>query len=72
MKIAHPKISVPVCSVLFLGLTGCTVAVQAPTDPITINLNVKIDQEVRVRLSDEVDELITENPDLFGTGAEPE
>lgn len=37
----------------------------APERPIVINLNVKIDQQVRVRLEEDVDELITENPDLF-------
>jgi len=33
--------------------------------PIVINLNVKIDQEVRVRLDKDVEELIENNPDLF-------
>lgn len=42
-----------------------TVRVQAPTEPITINLNVKIDQEVRVKLDREVEDLIADNPDLF-------
>lgn len=42
-----------------------TVRIAAPTEPITINLNVKIDQEVRVRLDKEVEDLITSNPDLF-------
>ncbi|HBH90043.1 MAG TPA: YnbE family lipoprotein [Hyphomonadaceae bacterium] len=42
-----------------------TVRVAAPTEPITINLNVRIDQEVRVRLDREVEELIADNPDLF-------
>jgi len=37
----------------------------APDRPIVINLNIKIDQEVRVRLDQDVDELITNNPDLF-------
>ncbi|MEL6285240.1 MAG: YnbE family lipoprotein [Pseudomonadota bacterium] len=48
-------------------LSGCTprVVVEAPSDPITINLNVKIDQEVRVRLDQDVEDLIAENPDLF-------
>ncbi len=45
-------------------LTGC-VQIKAPDKPIEINLNVKIDQEVRVRLDKEVEDLITENPDLF-------
>ena len=47
---------------------ACTVAVKAPEEPITINLNVKIDQEVRIRLDKEVEDLIADNPDLFGTG----
>lgn len=42
-----------------------TVKVEAPSEPITINLNVKIDQEVRIRLDEEVEDLIAENPDLF-------
>ncbi|MEL6662198.1 MAG: YnbE family lipoprotein [Pseudomonadota bacterium] len=49
-----------------LALPACTVAVKAPEEPITINLNVKIDQEVRVKLDREVDDLIAQNPDLFG------
>ena len=48
-----------------VALPACTVAVRAPTEPITINLNVKIDQEVRIRLDEEVEDLIAENPDLF-------
>jgi len=46
---------------------ACTprVMVEAPKDPITINLNVKIDQEVRVKLDKEVEDLIADNPDLF-------
>lgn len=42
-----------------------TVKVQAPDKPIEINLNVKIDQTVRVILDEEVEELIADNPDLF-------
>lgn len=50
-----------------LAAMACTPTVQvaAPTEPITINLNVKIDQEVRVRLDKEVEDLIANNPDLF-------
>lgn len=48
-------------------LAGCTPTVQiaAPDRPIEINLNVKIDQEIRVRLDREVEELIADNPDIF-------
>jgi hypothetical protein len=46
---------------------GCTPTVQlaAPDTPITINLNVKIDQEVRVRIDKDLEDLIAQNPDLF-------
>jgi len=33
--------------------------------PIVIELNVNINQEIRVRLDEDVENLITENPDLF-------
>ena len=39
--------------------------IRLKADPIQIDLNVRIDQEVRVRLEDDVNELITNNPDLF-------
>lgn len=49
------------------GLAACQpkVEIVAPKDPIRIELNVKIDQEVRVRLDKDVEELISSNPDLF-------
>ena len=57
---------------LTIGLTAvtglaCTPTVKIePSDkPIVINLNVKIDQEVRVRLDKDVEDLIANNPDLF-------
>lgn len=54
-------------SAAFLAAAACTptVRVQAPTEPITINLNVKIDQEVRIKLDREVEDLISSNPDIF-------
>ena len=47
--------------------TACQPKVQIvpSADPIVINLNVNINQEIRVRLDEEVEDLITDNPDLF-------
>ena len=42
-----------------------TVKVEAPDKPIVINLNVKIEQEVRVKVDRDVDTLLQNNPDLF-------
>lgn len=54
-------------SVSIMVLTGCEprVHIEPPEKPIEINLNLKIDHEVRVKLDKEIDELISENPDLF-------
>ena len=52
---------------IVLALAACThrVQVEAPKDPIVINLNVKIEQEVRVKVDREVEDLLSENPELF-------
>lgn len=45
-------------------VAGC-VSVKAPEKPIEINLNVTIRQEVLVRLSRDVEQLIDQNPQAF-------
>lgn len=51
----------------FAGLAGCnpTVKVEAPDKPIVINLNVKIEQEVRIKVDKDVESLVNDNPNLF-------
>lgn len=45
---------------------GCIpVQIQAPAEPIEINLNVNIRQEVIVRLEHDAQELLEQNSDLF-------
>ena len=53
-------------TISFLGACSPTVQVQAPDKPIEINLNIKIEQEIRVKVDKELDNLF-ENSDLFGT-----
>jgi hypothetical protein len=51
-----------------LVMTGaCTprVEVAAPDKPITINLNVKIDHEIRVKVDKDLDEVLSEDSGLF-------
>jgi hypothetical protein len=52
---------------VFLTLSGCTprVEVAAPSEPITINLNVKIDHEVRVKVEKDLDKVISKDSGLF-------
>jgi len=52
---------------LVLIVSGCTprVEVSAPEKPITINLNVKIDHEIRVKVDKELDQVLSSNSGLF-------
>ena len=42
-----------------------TVQVAAPTEPITININVKIEHEIRIKVEKELEELFDEDSELF-------
>ena len=41
------------------------VAVEAPKEPITINLNINLDAEVRVKLEEQAEKDIEANPRVF-------
>lgn len=51
-------------SLMALPLAGC-ITVKAPDKPIEINLNVDIKQEVLVRLQQDVQQMINQNPNAF-------
>lgn len=53
---------------LVMATTACTptVKLEAPDKPIEINLNVKVQQEVRVKVEKELENDIMSNPELFG------
>ncbi len=42
-----------------------TVKVEAPREPITVNLNIRIEHEVRVKVERDVEALLEQNPELF-------
>jgi len=52
---------------LALVLAACqpTVRIEAPKDPIVINLNVKIEQEVRIKLEKDIEDLLEDDDALF-------
>ena len=55
-------------SLMAFGLiAGCspTVRVEAPKEPIEINLNVKIEHEIRVQVDKELEGLFDEDSDVF-------
>lgn len=59
--------TVPVILAMTIGLAACapTVKVEAPDKPIVINLNVKIEHEVRVKVENDLDKALSSNPNLF-------
>ncbi len=50
-----------------LVITACapTVKVETPNEPITINLNIKLDADIRVKLEEEAKKDIAANPGIF-------
>jgi len=50
-----------------VALSACSprVSVEVPKEPITINLNVKIDHEVRVKVEKDLDKVLNEKSELF-------
>lgn len=52
---------------LAASLIGCSpvVRVEAPREPITINLNVKLDADVRVKLEEQAQKDVAKNPEIF-------
>ncbi|WMC10390.1 YnbE family lipoprotein [Oceanimonas pelagia] len=50
-----------------LLLAACTprVEVVVPDKPITVNLNVKVDHEIRVRVDRELEKLFEQEQELF-------
>jgi hypothetical protein len=57
----------PIFLSLALALAACQprIALEAPKDPIVINLNVKIEHEVRVKVDKELEDAFRNNPELF-------
>ncbi len=49
---------------LLAGAAACTpkVAVEAPKEPITINLNIKLDAEVRLRVEEKAEKDVEDEP----------
>ena len=53
--------------VLLTSIVGCTPTVQlaAPKEPIEINLNIKIEHEIRIQVDEELEGLFDEESEIF-------
>ena len=54
-------------SLALTSLLACTPTVQVavPNEPITINLNVRIEHEIRVRVEEDLNDIFSEDSGLF-------
>lgn len=42
-----------------------TVRMEAPEKPIEINMNVKIEHEIRIKVEKDIEQMLEENKDIF-------
>ena len=61
------KLGTTILTSLSLVLASCTPTVQVavPNEPITINLNVRIEHEIRVQVKKELDDIFAADSGLF-------
>jgi len=63
------RLTAPVTLLALAGLVtaACTptVRVEAPKEPITINLNIKLDADVRLRVEEQAKQDIQSKPNIF-------
>ena len=54
-------------ALLIMVLSGCTprIEVAAPKEPITINMNVKIEHEIHIKVDKDVENLLKTQSGLF-------
>ncbi len=52
---------------VLVSMGGCTptIQVQAPSEPIEINLNVKIEHEIRIKVDKDLEDLFEDESDIF-------
>lgn len=64
MAAGQSRLKVLCCSALIIFMSGC-ISVAAPDEPIVIELNINIRQEVIYRLAEDAANTIEENADIF-------
>lgn len=60
------KFNLPI-AIFLMPLIACqpTVKVEAPKEPITINLNVNIEHRVKVQIDKDLEKSLSQNEDIF-------
>jgi hypothetical protein len=57
--------AISILGCLVIAACAPTVKVESPQEPITINLNIKLDADVRVKLEEQAKKDIATNPGVF-------
>lgn len=67
IRLGDQVLAVASLSLFVMMIVACTpiVKVESPQEPITINLNIKLDADIRVKLEEEAKKDIAANPDVF-------
>ena len=63
-RLRIPTVSTLLALALFAACTP-KVQLEAPKEPITINMNIKIDHEIRVKVDKDLEQLFAEESDIF-------
>ncbi|MBL4900640.1 MAG: YnbE family lipoprotein [Colwellia sp.] len=58
------KVLIAVCAIFLVSACTHKIEVSAK-EPITINLNLKIDHEIRVKVDKELDDIFSDDSDIF-------
>ncbi|QDF67368.1 YnbE family lipoprotein [Shewanella sp. SNU WT4] len=60
------KLHLPLAAATLLSLVACspTVKIEPPDKPITINLNVKIEHDIKIKVDKQLDDLL-KNDQLY-------
>jgi hypothetical protein len=67
MRLMFAALRIGALVIVTTSLMACspTIKVEAPDKPIVINLNIKIEQEVRIRIDKDVNQAIEAKPGIF-------
>jgi len=57
--------TIPIIAIIALSACTPRVQLEAPDKPIEINLNVKIEQHIKIEIQKDVKQAIAKNKDIF-------
>lgn len=67
MRVSIQLITLIAVSLLQMNSLGCTptLKIKAPKEPIVINMNIKIEHEIRLEVDRDLEAMIEEEKELF-------